>query len=126
MTIDDQVARVARALVAQTSASMLNWKTTDDSAAFLVTVPTGSALIKSADDEGRYPYSLTLISAEGNPLATLLASESYDSPWDEVLADLYAVARANALGIDSFVTSFLQDIGAPPDPGSSSSTDAPF
>lgn len=113
-----RLAEVARVSLKRTREGVLDWRTTDDEAAFLFS-GTSSSII--ADFYPRKDlYEIRILNSRGTIVESLRSREvTVDegpwssvepAPWNELLKELHDAARRSALRIDEVLDETLQEL----------------
>ena len=71
----------------------------------------GRIAIGARDRDGQPPYELTVFNGDGakvEELASALVDDDRPAEWNDALAELYRVARSNALGADEIIAALMQ------------------
>jgi hypothetical protein len=112
--VSDQLVELLRGLSNGSRASKVGWRGTG--APTMFDAPMKSAILRIeqiASDAFEAPtYRMSLFNANGD-LLEQVTDEDFSSKMSgsyEALADLYATARAKALGVGNLVTSLLSEI----------------
>ena len=70
----------------------------------------GRIAIGARDRDGQPPYELTVFNGDGakvEELASALVDDDRPAEWNDALAELYRVARSNALGADEIIAALM-------------------
>lgn len=142
----EQLVELAKALLDRTRSGTAKWRGDSTLTSFSVVTRKGSVVIGPRDDDGQPPYNLSVLNAEGqaiqwlasewwpvdvraNPLAL---SPTEPAPWNEVLEDLYRLARASAVDLEGVIGGILEEVDHPPPavsddfPAAAADDDIPF
>ena len=104
--ITDKLAK----LVERTRQNRVRWKTTADDDAFGAVVGNVSVIISSVQvDQYAYAPMLKIVNKDGIDIEEL-SGESRVEPFQEVMWDLYRMARRVALGVDSQLDELLAEL----------------
>ncbi len=116
---DERLVSIARRLQALTAEGKLRWQPVrEDAAAFAARLGTGSATIRAADPQGRYPYRLELHDVHGAGVGALETGQDAErwlgdreaDPWEVAVRDLYAAARGSAVKPDAALDAILDEL----------------
>lgn len=88
----------------------------DDPLAYITVLASGSILVDAVDNDGAPPYRLSVVRNDSDGLEVLASiSQEYDANglWSyPLLARLYELARADALGVTPVIDGLLSELGA--------------
>jgi len=117
----DQVWTLLRTLIRRTDRGELRWKSGSSETEFLLPGTSGSVVVASVDNDGRHPFELSLVNAEGVAVESWVTVEGNETTeWHEEVETLYEGARRAALGSTTVVKDLLDEFGEKP------SDDIPF
>jgi hypothetical protein len=102
-------------LIDATRRGTLRWKVAGDSA-FVATRPHGSVAVASLDGDGNSPFVFQLLNQENTVLEEVAEDRGAMNSWDQVVEQLYRVARDNALNISTTVALWVADLRAQEEP----------
>jgi len=115
----ERLTDLAKRLAYATQQGTIAW-TAESNTSFTYGRPSGSVKVTSERGDGEEPIELSLFDADGSILESLSSAwfDEYDQPaeWNYPLRELFEVARANALNIDSVVSDLLEGLPVPPPP----------
>lgn len=123
LTIRERLIEIARASLQRTQDGSMEWRPTDDEAAFLYSGSSTSLIIDYFPQDEQ--FQLRLLNGRGTVIGTLETEWDPDlsdptpwgktaAPWNEVLATLHDAAKRSALQIDVLLDSTLRDLNEMP------------
>jgi hypothetical protein len=136
----DKLLALARELLEKTRNGLIKWKPDAALASFAIRTRRGSVVVGSRDGDGQEPFTLTVLNPEGQAIEALVSEwwkidpdfgPREPAPWNDLLADLYRTARANAVDLEGIIDGILAEVENPSDeepdfPSSASDDDIPF
>jgi hypothetical protein len=109
-----RVTLLAQRLAAATAARDAQWQLDADDV-YTWGSDTGSVSVASRDRDGEPPYELSVYNRDRlkvDELTSELFSDDRPAPWNEVLADLYRLARRSALRADDIIDALIEALPA--------------
>jgi hypothetical protein len=131
MTTDlekERLTALAQRLASATAARVAQWQIEGDDV-FTWGTDKGTAKIASRDRDGEPPYELTIYTAaheKVDELTSELFADDQPAPWNEVLVDLYRVARRSALRADEIVDALMEALPREDEAGTMNRTKSLF
>jgi hypothetical protein len=114
-TVGDRLVELCERLAAATVARNVEWRS-DGEDRFVWARAAGSVSIGSRDGDGDAPYQVSVSNADGvevDRLYSQLVDGDRAAPWNAALAELYRVARRNALHADELLDTLIALLRAP-------------
>jgi hypothetical protein len=119
MAEDERLAHLVDRLYGLTRAGHVRWELAEDrDDAFTYGTRSGAVVLFSRDRDGRDPYVLTIRDARDRLVERVDIARG--AGLYERVADLYAIARRQALGTHAVVDGMLRDLSAGPSAPSAS------
>jgi hypothetical protein len=110
---------LAQVLINGTKAGKTKWQK-GTGGSYIFARSAGSVSVWSRDNDGDAPFGMTIFDRDGAVIETVEQDFSDRLPpdWNVILAELYGVARSDALNIDLVVDGLLKAVeeGEPPPP----------
>jgi hypothetical protein len=117
-TSAERLFALVRTLADKTEAGDASWKKSDSATAFIYSLASGSVIIASLDNDGNFPYEVSLLNDQGEVIESRSSSGRWndddEGQWDDALRRLYFAARGSALNIDGVLNSMLSSLGVDP------------
>jgi hypothetical protein len=116
----NRLVPLAEELIRRTEAGRIRWNDFGGGIAFEVKTPSASVLVDTVDGDGEQPYRLTVRNREGLPIDelaqewTTTSEGRRPSPWNDIMRDLYEIARRSAFDVDQLLDHFLEELDSPP------------
>lgn len=110
MSENAKMKKLVSRLLSRTQNQQVSWDTGSNEGSFIWSSKSGSVMLFPRDYDGAAPWSVRLISGDGQ----IIEEESYGPNDDgyEIAYDLYRAARSNALDIDRTIDSLLDELGS--------------
>ena len=99
-------------LAAATIDGQLEWEA-GEGTAFTCVRRSGTILVRSVNGDGEFPYELVILNTDGVKVEALVSewsAEEEPAPWNGAVANLFRVARRQALHVDRLVADILADL----------------
>ena len=109
------LVELSKRLVSATVAGKASWSAEPDDT-FRYAGGRGLVGVRSRDKDGEQPYEILVYNDAGERVEHLASQwDEGDQPaeWNQALADLYYVARRDALGADKVVDALLSELDPP-------------
>ncbi|MFF2605823.1 hypothetical protein [Arthrobacter koreensis] len=109
MALTEKLRKLVDTLVSRTKEGRANWSPGSRDDTFLWSTPSGSVVVFPEDHDDQPPWTVRILGSEGQ----ILEQESFsiNDNGFKAVDELYALARANALDIDSTIDALLEDLG---------------
>ena len=112
-----RLVTLAKELLDRTKKGLASWEPADpDGSAFFLTTTRAQIVIESMEHDGEPSFRLALLSHEDTEVDSIeqFTREGDDfirNDWSELLVQLFAAARRNALKVDEVVNSVFDELG---------------
>lgn len=115
---NERLMELAGRLLSLTRQGKIHWSQ-GEASSYEYSTATSSVLVSNDDEDGRHPFTLEVYNDSGNvvdQLKTGYTATHMAYAWNDLIEELYTVARRDALDIDKVLDEILAQLPTDEDP----------